>query len=144
MTYVAVLQYNFLNEYLPQYDDLPKRLLRSAVIGFSASAISDTCSNSIRVVKTSKQTATTPITYPEVVKARHLLGDWLCTCTALLHSKLKEQVVLLYVSVRQLFWLLWLYEGCILLHVLVCKVLGHLTNASFSKLHSTCSHNTMC
>jgi len=63
-----LLQYNFLNENLPQYDDLPRRLMRSAVIGFSASAISDTCSNSVRVVKTSKQTATTPITYPEVVK----------------------------------------------------------------------------
>lgn len=71
--FAVVLQYNTLNEYLPQYDDLPKRLLRSAVIGFSASAISDTCSNSIRVVKTSKQTATTPITYPEVVKASHAL-----------------------------------------------------------------------
>lgn len=65
------MQYNFLNEYLPQYDDLPRRLMRSAVIGFSASAISDTCSNSIRVIKTSKQTATTSITYPEVVKASH-------------------------------------------------------------------------
>lgn len=32
-------------------------LLRSAVIGFSASAVSDTVSNSIRVVKTVKQTA---------------------------------------------------------------------------------------
>lgn len=60
--------YNFLNENLPQYDDLPRRLMRSAVIGFSASAISDTCSNSVRVVKTSKQTATTSITYPEVIR----------------------------------------------------------------------------
>lgn len=65
---LAALQYNFLNEKLPQYDDLPRRLMRSAVIGFSASAISDTCSNSVRVVKTSKQTATTPMTYPEVVR----------------------------------------------------------------------------
>jgi hypothetical protein len=32
--------YNSLNESLPQYTDLPKRLLRSAVIGFCASAIS--------------------------------------------------------------------------------------------------------
>ncbi|KAL3144290.1 hypothetical protein ABBQ32_004054 [Trebouxia sp. C0010 RCD-2024] len=60
--------YNFLNEHLPQYDDLPRRLMRSAVIGFSASAISDTCSNSVRVVKTTKQTSTTPVTYPEVVR----------------------------------------------------------------------------
>ena len=63
-----VLQYNFLNETLPQYDELPKRLLRSAVIGFSASAVSDTCSNSIRVVKTSKQASTVKVTYPEVVR----------------------------------------------------------------------------
>ena len=62
------LQYNFLNETLPQYDELPKRLLRSAVIGFSASAVSDTCSNSIRVVKTSKQASTVKVTYPEVVR----------------------------------------------------------------------------
>ena len=68
LTMFVLLQYNFLNEKLPQYDDLPRRLLRSAVIGFSASAISDTCSNSVRVVKTSKQTATTPMTYPEVVR----------------------------------------------------------------------------
>ncbi|KAL4435632.1 hypothetical protein ABPG77_002595 [Micractinium sp. CCAP 211/92] len=60
--------YNQLNASLPQYDDLPKRLLRSAFIGFCASAVSDTCSNSIRVVKTTKQTATTPLTYTEAVK----------------------------------------------------------------------------
>ena len=64
------VQYNTLNELIPQYDELPKRLLRSAVIGFSASAISDTCSNSIRVVKTSKQASTTKTTYPEVVRVR--------------------------------------------------------------------------
>lgn len=62
------LQYNTLNEKLPQYDDLPRRLLRSAFIGFCSSAISDTCSNSIRVVKTSKQAATEAVTYPQVVR----------------------------------------------------------------------------
>ncbi|EFN57148.1 hypothetical protein CHLNCDRAFT_30535 [Chlorella variabilis] len=60
--------YNYLNHVLEQYDDLPKRLLRSAFIGFCASAVSDTCSNSIRVVKTTKQTATEPLTYPQAVK----------------------------------------------------------------------------
>jgi len=60
--------YNYLNHALPQYDELPKKLARSAVIGFCASAISDTVSNSIRVVKTTKQTATTPMTYPQVLK----------------------------------------------------------------------------
>ncbi|KAK9786993.1 hypothetical protein WJX73_004001 [Symbiochloris irregularis] len=60
--------YNTLNEKLPQYDDLPKRLLRSAIIGFSASAVSDTCSNSIRVIKTTKQTHSEAVTYPQVLK----------------------------------------------------------------------------
>lgn len=34
----------------------------------SSSLVSDTCSNSIRVIKTAKQTVTVPMTYPEVVK----------------------------------------------------------------------------
>lgn len=146
--------YNSLNEALPQYSELPKRLLRSAFIGFCASAVSgasfcslhgiaccrgkglqhvwplsppvfslgllfrvtqpscsscsllpaadtsfnsicssffsvthrlhavnqlngcfahlfaDTCSNSIRVVKTTKQAATDPISYTQAVKVR--------------------------------------------------------------------------
>lgn len=60
--------YNYLNAKLPQYDDLLKKLMRSAVIGFCASAVSDTVSNSIRVIKTTKQTATVPMTYPQVLK----------------------------------------------------------------------------
>lgn len=43
--------YNELNENLPKYDDLVKRLMRNAFIGFTASAVSDTVSNSIRVIK---------------------------------------------------------------------------------------------
>ena len=69
---LLLLQYNTLNEKLPQYDDLPKRLLRSAIIGFSASAVSDTCSNSIRVIKTTKQTHSEAVTYPQVLKVRLL------------------------------------------------------------------------
>ncbi|CAD7695982.1 unnamed protein product [Ostreobium quekettii] len=60
--------YNYLNYYIPQYDELHKRLLRSAFIGFCASFVSDSCSNSIRVIKTSRQTATEPMTYPQVVR----------------------------------------------------------------------------
>ncbi|KXZ41947.1 hypothetical protein GPECTOR_237g559 [Gonium pectorale] len=61
--------YNSLNSILPRYeDDLPKKLLRSAFIGFCSSFVSDCCSNSIRVIKTTKQTATVPVTYTEVVK----------------------------------------------------------------------------
>lgn len=64
--------YNFLNETLPKYDrdtELLKYLLRSAVMGFSSSAVSDTCSNSIRVLKTTKQTAVTSITYPQAFQS---------------------------------------------------------------------------
>jgi hypothetical protein len=60
--------YNNLNSMLPQYDDLPKRLSRSAFIGFCSSFVSDCCSNSIRVLKTAKQTSTVPVTYQEIVK----------------------------------------------------------------------------
>lgn len=72
-------QYNTLNESLPKYDELSKRLLRSAFIGFCASFVSDCCSNSIRVIKTAKQTATTPMTYTQVVKVRRWRGG-MCVC----------------------------------------------------------------
>jgi hypothetical protein len=54
------LTYNFLNEKLPEIsasDDLLLSLARSAFLGFSASCVSDVCSNSLRVIKTTKQTA---------------------------------------------------------------------------------------
>jgi hypothetical protein len=60
--------YNLLNEYLPQYEDRLSKLARSAFIGFSASAISDTCSNSIRVIKVYKQANEEAITYPQALK----------------------------------------------------------------------------
>lgn len=51
--------YNLLNEYLPQQskDDKINYYSRYALIGFCSSFISDTTSNSIRVLKTSKQTS---------------------------------------------------------------------------------------
>ncbi|GAB4818210.1 hypothetical protein N2152v2_005256 [Parachlorella kessleri] len=60
--------YNYLNEKLPKPDSFAQKLMRSAFIGFCASLISDTCSNSIRVVKTAKQASTVPVTYPQVVR----------------------------------------------------------------------------
>ena len=54
------LTYNALNDVLPQVaasDDLLMSLVRSAVMGFGASCVSDVCSNSLRVIKTTKQTA---------------------------------------------------------------------------------------
>jgi hypothetical protein len=44
------------------------KLLRNAGIGFTSSVVSDTISNSIRVIKTTKQTATTAITYQEAFR----------------------------------------------------------------------------
>merc|ERR1711871_197241 len=60
--------YNYLGEALPKTDDPLGKLARSAVIGFCSSAVSDTCSNSIRVLKVYKQANTEAISYPEAVK----------------------------------------------------------------------------
>ena len=71
--------YNYLSEVLPRYEETPKKLARSAVIGFCASAISDTCSNSIRVIKVYKQSNTEKISYSEalsrVIKEDGLGGE---------------------------------------------------------------------
>jgi hypothetical protein len=47
--------YNFLQEQLPKPDTRGLGLLRQAFIGFCASLVSDTISNSLRVVKTYRQ-----------------------------------------------------------------------------------------
>lgn len=60
--------YNYLSEVLPKSDDPLGKLGRSAVIGFCSSAVSDTCSNSIRVVKVYKQANTEHVSYPEAVR----------------------------------------------------------------------------
>jgi Mitochondrial carrier protein len=44
------------------------KLGRRALIGFCSSAISDTCSNSIRVVKVYKQSHPDQLSYPQVVQ----------------------------------------------------------------------------
>lgn len=75
------LTYNFLNEKLPEIsssEDLLLSLARAAFLGLSASCVSDICSNSLRVVKTTKQTAklgvqedseaeSKELSYPEIV-----------------------------------------------------------------------------
>lgn len=61
--------FNMLDESLPAWDDtLWKKLGRRALQGFTASVVSDTCSNSIRVIKTVKQTSIVPLSYPDAVK----------------------------------------------------------------------------
>lgn len=73
------LTFNFLNELLPTIsssDDLLLSLARSALVGMSASCVSDCISNSLRVIKTTKQTAQLgadsiaqkELSYPDVVQ----------------------------------------------------------------------------
>jgi hypothetical protein len=70
--------YNFLNEKLPEATSRYGKMVRNASMGFMASVVSDTCSNSIRVVKTTKQTSTVALSYPDavrsVIKADGLIG----------------------------------------------------------------------
>lgn len=61
--------FNFLDARVPKYEDSTfKKFGRNAVIGFCSSAVSDTCSNSIRVLKTTRQTYETPISYTDAAK----------------------------------------------------------------------------
>jgi len=60
--------YNLLSEKIPKQDDPFRELGRRAILGFSASAVSDTCSNSIRVIKVYKQSSAETLSYPQVVK----------------------------------------------------------------------------
>lgn len=60
--------YNYLSEKIPKQDTALGELGRRAILGFCSSAVSDTCSNSIRVVKVYKQSSEEAITYPQVVR----------------------------------------------------------------------------
>lgn len=60
--------FNTLQEIVPKRDDTLGKLGRNAAIGFTSTLVSDTCSNSIRVIKTYKQTSPIAVTYPEAIK----------------------------------------------------------------------------
>ena len=47
---------------------LAAKLTRNALLGFVAACVSDCCSNSIRVLKTTVQTHETPIGYPTALR----------------------------------------------------------------------------
>jgi hypothetical protein len=63
--------YNSLQAYWPRYDrsEKAKNFFRQASIGFSASVVSDTLTNSIRVVKTVRQTNPSRLSYIEAAKS---------------------------------------------------------------------------
>jgi hypothetical protein len=68
--YPWFLTFNYANAHFPQIkykDDPLLALSRNAAIGFSATLVSDTVSNSVRVVKTYKQTHVSNITYKKVI-----------------------------------------------------------------------------
>lgn len=60
--------YNYLQATLPKQDDFALKLSRNAVIGFCSSLVSDTVSNSVRVIKVYRQTNTEHVSYPEAIK----------------------------------------------------------------------------
>lgn len=60
--------FNTLHDALPVSPSPLTRILRSALIGFSAACVSDLCSNSFRIIKTVRQTSTHQIPYREAVK----------------------------------------------------------------------------
>ena len=70
--------YNFLNANIDMPEDFAQKLMRNAGIGFCSSFVSDCTSNSIRVIKTTKQTHSESITYGEaanlVIKSDGLAG----------------------------------------------------------------------
>jgi len=57
-------------EFMPSIgNELAQKLVRSACIGFTASVISDTASNSVRVIKTVKQTSKVNVTYMQAINS---------------------------------------------------------------------------
>jgi hypothetical protein len=56
---------NQLRVSLPEFDFMYGKYVRNACIGFASAAVSDTCSNSLRVLKTTVQTSITPISYKD-------------------------------------------------------------------------------
>ena len=60
--------YNTLDAKIPVPAELSYRLMRNASLGFCASVVSDTVSNSLRVLKTYRQTSTVNVSYSEAAR----------------------------------------------------------------------------
>ena len=60
--------YNYLQKNMEKQDTMLGELSKNAFIGFSASAISDTVSNSVRVLKTYRQTHVEKVSYPNAIR----------------------------------------------------------------------------
>ena len=66
--YPWFLTNNLLKKWIPDYKEFHKKVLKNAGIGFICAVISDSLSNSLRVIKTTKQTYHEPVSYLNVVK----------------------------------------------------------------------------
>lgn len=77
-SYPWFAMYNYLSESLPPSHNLLQQLLRQAFIGFVASVVSDTVSNSLRVLKTYRQVNARNVSYRtavrEVIKESGIVG----------------------------------------------------------------------
>lgn len=60
--------YNTLQELIPRRDNRVESLCRSAAIGFTSTTVSDFFSNTLRVVKTNRQTSSEKVGYLQVSK----------------------------------------------------------------------------
>lgn len=62
--------FNYLQEKIPKPapDETFKKFGRNGIIGFTSSVVSDCCSNSLRVIKTTKQTSKEVISYPVAIR----------------------------------------------------------------------------
>ena len=76
LSFFFFFSYNYLSANLPLPHNLFQKLLRQAFIGFCASVVSDTCSNSLRVVKTYRQVNETRISYSAAARNVVATDGW--------------------------------------------------------------------
>eukprot|EP00501_MAST-03F_sp_TOSAG23-6_P001990 GSMAST32.ASY1.ANO1.2075.1 assembled CDS len=90
--YTWFFVYNTLNNYLPEIDTLQGKLLRNATVGFLASLVSDTTTNSLRVAKTVRQTFHTSISYYNIQQTpkRKIRKEAFKTILKLTHEQWSE------------------------------------------------------
>uniref|UniRef100_A0A7S3PQB5 Mitochondrial carrier protein n=1 Tax=Aplanochytrium stocchinoi TaxID=215587 RepID=A0A7S3PQB5_9STRA len=88
----------------PPKEELAKQLSRNALIGFCSSFVSDCTSNSLHVIKTTKQTFQVPVSYPETLKIILSKGG----VSGLMFRGLKTRIVANGFQ-GMLFTLLWKY-----------------------------------
>lgn len=96
--------YNFLDAKLPRARDTLERLMRSAGIGFCATAVSDTASNSIRVLKTFRQTSGENLSYMTCARRVIAADGWM----GLFGRGLKTKIISNGIQ-GALFSVLWKY-----------------------------------